>query len=870
MLSVLLRRAAPLLFAAIIGQAASADTLPPYQTLAERQVCNAGQILSEPGGAVLRQEASGTKVSITDLVSGKDGRLYYRLAGADRAFVATGDAPHFCGFVGERQAELRRFRALPNACHLIAASRKTLDEVNSFAAQNPDFLTGMAVFRAENGWLAISLGQVTLAAAPSILANSENIPADAYCSDGAGYVAMMDLQNGQFVEPDGTSLRGACLGGNASACRDEAGAIAGRPELADGDYADLWRLRLIGCGAGDVLACDAALNVPTRIAAHPLVTTWPAGAGQFSSPKIELARIGCDAGLLTSCQILADSELVSISGDPGKYLSALQALAAGCVASQDQYACRDMFRLLQKLEKAMSTPASADLLFHLAGLRAPSCRVPTTQTDESCLDLTLTYEALLSRPDITPDQASVALSYLQSRCNGNDPDACAIASRQAGHLDDAARDRAAAQAVAACQGISGNATCAKLDQHLGTALPETMRRRLAAFDELAAACRAGNTPEAANSCSEVLVYFAREISATKMAPVEATLQAACTPEIQSGCNMLAFFYGPSDMTGEDLFFQGRNQPEKRLAALRTGCHPGVMGLASCNQMGEMLAEAGDQTGAQASYRMACDTIRDDQGRSWDVKGDGGCFNAGLHALRKLNDRATAKADFDYVCKSPHDSNRPYACKHLALMTPDNEPVARMRLLEQGCYPEGEFMGDGEACLYLGRMLLDQRDALVWQDGARFPEINPDAVSDDQGLILTANTASQAFSSGCLNRWDAACAANEALLKDWVAGTYPQEAATCQIRDAAGVLQSEKSCRMIAYVVPERVEYEAGNMHPERMFLWPDGDRTVVRDSHPALLNGRPSAFYVSDDGLSTCQRNPETGNSFCIPGTPEE
>lgn len=384
-----------------MGQAASADTLSPYQTLAERQLCSPGQILSEPGGTVLRQEGSGTKVSITDLVSGKDGQLYYRLVGADPVFVATGDARHFCGFVGERQAELRRLRALPNACHLIAASRKTLDEVNRFVAQNRDFLTGMAVFRANNGWLAISLGQVTLAAAPSILAHSKNIPADAYCSDGAGYIAMMDLQKGQFVEPDGTSLRGACLGGNASACRDEAGAIAERSELTDGDYVDLWRLRLIGCGAGDVLACDAALGVPTRIAAHPLVTAWPAGAEQFSSPKIEMARIGCDAGLLTSCQILADSELVSISGDPGKYLSALQASVAGCAASQDQYACRDMFRLLQKREKAMGAPASADLLFHLAGLRAPSCRVPTSETNESCPDLTLTYEALLNHP-VTP------------------------------------------------------------------------------------------------------------------------------------------------------------------------------------------------------------------------------------------------------------------------------------------------------------------------------------------------------------------------------------------------------------------------------------------------------------------------------------
>ncbi len=870
MLSAILRRAAPVVMAATFSLAAHAQTPDPYQTLAERQVCGAGQILSAPGGAVLRQEAPGTLIHISDLVPAPDGALFYRLAGTDPAFIATGDAPHFCGFAARQQNPAARFHALPNACHLIAASRRTLEEVNDFAAEHGDFRPNMAVFQAENGWFAISFGQVSLAAAPALLAGSERIPADAYCSNGAGYVAMMDQQDGRFAAPGGTSLRQACLGGNASACKGQAEAIAAGSDLRDDEYADLWRFRLAGCMAGDATACTTATDVPIHIASCPILTAWPEGADRFSSLTLEMARIGCDAGLVDGCQALASSELVSTSGDQGTYLSALQALAAGCAASQDQYACRGMFRLLRYREKAMGAPASAELLFHLAALRAPSCRVPGPETNESCPDLTLTYETLLAHPDLTPEQAGAAITYLQGRCDGGDPDACVIASRQTDHLDGPARDRAATQAVAACQGVSGSVTCDQLDQQLGAALPETARRRQVAFDDLAAACRADNTPDAANACTETLIYFARMISATEIAPLESALQSACTADINSGCETLAFVYGPSMMSGEDLSFQGVNQPEKRLAALRTGCRPGALGLANCNLLGEALADAGDQTAAQASYRTACDTIRADQGLTPQISSNGGCFNAGLHALRKLNDRATAQADFTYVCASPEDNNRPYACKHLALMTPDDDIAARMQLLEQGCYPDNLSTGDGEACLLLGRLFLEQRHTLDWSYGARFPHIDPTVSVSNDGLMQTAGTASQAFAIGCLYRWDAACAANEALLNDWIAGTYPRIATTCQIRDAAGAISSEKPCQMIRYVVPERVEYEAGNMHPERMFLWPDGDRTVLRDSHPNLLNGRIAEYFVTEDGQFICRRNPETGNSFCIPDTEEE
>lgn len=863
-MSGLLRRAVPVMLAAAMALPALAQDIAPYQPLTQRQTCGTGQMLDAPGGAAVAPlPAPGTRITITDLTHGPDGVLYYQLDQA--GYVATRNAPHFCGFTDRAGRGAPHLSATPNSCHLIAASRQTLDQVNAFAADYAIFQPTMAVYRSQNGWYGISVGQVSLAAAAPILANAKILPKDAYCSDGAGYVAVMDQINGRFAEPDdGDGRRHACLTGDGAACAKYADTIGTADDMSEAELAEILRFALIGCMAGNVTSCHTASRVPARIADHVRLTLWPDGADTAPPQSLELHRIGCDAGLLESCRALADSELQAISGDPARYMTALQSAAAGCEASQDQYLCRDMLRILAKRDRAMGQPASADDLFFFAALRADSCKVPTQDTNESCPDVTQTYAALLDHPRITPEQAGATLDYLRSRCGGGDPDACAIASTQADWLDQAERDRAAAQAIAACRGTSGNPTCDRLDGELGAALPQTQRLQQIEFDKLAHDCKAANTAEAAGACASALSYFARVISVTQTAPLEAALQAACTTEVQTGCETLAFVYGHSTLTGEKLEFHGTDQPEKRLAALRMGCRPGELGLRNCNMLGEVLQDAGDQTGAQASFRTACNTVRSAV-HTDRLLTDGSCFNAGLHALNRLNDRAVARADFHDVCDNIQNENSPYACKHLALMAmaddaPGTDPSVLLDLLDRACYPHGDFRGDGEGCLYMGRFLLDHHGQLVPQpyDGDPTPD------TDEARRIAMARAASHAFSKGCLSKWQPSCAANERLIRDWIAGAYPVQMATCQIRGADGQLRSEKPCRMIRYHVPQITDDEARYIHDETVYIWPDGDQTLVRDGDPqALLNGRPADIYPSQGGDGRCQRNPESGNEFC-------
>ena len=872
MLSGLLRAALPLIFAASLAAPAPAQNIPPYQPRSERQICGAGQILDAPGGKPLRTEPPGTVVAINDLLFGPDGVLYYKLdQTSPDAYVATKNAPHFCGFADRQKPDAPRFLALPNSCHLIAASRKTLDEVNAFAAEYPAFLPSMSVYRADNGWFAVSFGQISLAAAPTVLVNARNIPDDAYCSDGANYTAVMDLQDGRFMEPgtapDGAWLRNACLTGDTKSCGPYASMIAPSGDRSDADRAEILRFRGIGCMAGDAEDCQMATVAEYKAVDHALLTAWPQGETEFPSQIIELFRIGCDAGLFKTCHYLAGPELTQISGDHARYITGLQAAAQGCEASQNQYLCRDMLRLLAKREKALGQPASADDLFFFAGLRAASCKVPTAETNESCPEVTQTYAALLDHADATPEQAALALDYLRSRCEGRDPDACMISSKQSDRLTEAERDRAAALAVAACAGVTGSVTCDRLDRVLGAELPQTAQLQQDEFQKLATACQAGNTPEATDACGSALSYYARMISATEMAPLEAALRAACTPDLYAGCNDLAFYYSKSTLTGENLVFHGIDQADKHLAALRTGCRPGALGLSNCNDLGEALAKAGDQPGAQASYRMACNTIRDDHGNSAALRANGSCFSAGLHALHKLNDLATARADFQYSCDNTDDSNSPYACKHLALMTmldatPD--PELALDLLYQACYPRGDFIGDGEGCLYLGRLLLEHRGRLSWRGSDRYSPFVSTSSVDDPTLILTAQDASRAFSNGCLSSWQASCEANDKLVADWIAGAYPYKSATCQIWGADGKLRSEQTCQVIPYFVPKHVDADSRYIYDAFVYIWPDGDRTLVREDSPqAMLNDKPADFYWSGDGRFLCQSNPDTGNKFC-------
>lgn len=876
MFSALFRFAFSLQLILGIALPAAAQEIPPYQFDSQRQVCGAAPILDAPGGNIIGAAVPGSIVKIDRFGFSPDGTKYYHLTGtAPEGYIATESAPHFCGFAERTQSGAAHFRAIPNNCHLIAASRRTLDEVNSFAAEYAAFLPTMSVYRADNGWYAIALGQISVAAAPSVLANSRIIPGDSYCSDGAGYAAIMDLKDGKFRDPEAAAsdgrLRQACATGDRSACRSLANIIAANPKRTETDEAEVARLLLPGCMAGNADDCEKATIVPTEIRDHAMITAWP-GSSEYKTVQLaDLYRIGCDAGRAVSCRNIVAYVLDQRLTHPGRYTNGIHAGIVGC-AAQNRIACKMLYRLFDRWTKVMGEPPGPNELFYMADLRAETCKSSADFKDSSCEPVSRIYAALLERDDATPDQQGTATSYLRARCDIGDVDTCKLFSGLAGNIGETDRRWAAARAIAACEAAEDNEACERLDDLLDTELPESAQLIQDKFRRYSDDCRAGNTIEAEEACSTALLYYAEKISATEIAPLEAVLHEACTPELYSGCDTLAFVYSTYGISGS-VTFKATNQPEKRLAVLRTGCRPGKLGLNNCSDLGEVLAEWGEHQEAQASYRIACNTIRQDNGSDPVISADGSCFEAGLHALRKLDDRDSARADFDFVCRSSGDLNRPYACKHLALMKIEDGGKADdfsgvLHLLEQACYPRGNLRGDGEGCLYYGQILLEFRNRLHWGPE---PDVDDTEPVDDTDLIRTASTASYIFSEGCLSHWQAACEARETLVANWIAGAYPHDRTTCQIRDAEGRITSDKTCSMVSYAVPVDGPADDDSILGEHLYIWPDGDRTLVTDGDGSpTLNGSPAGFYTSAEDGMLCQQNSETGNSFCTLPRSEE
>lgn len=850
---------------------ALSQTVQPYQSIHTRQLCKAAAILDEPAGVEIATGPAGSAVLIRDLRFGKDGALYYGIdqPAPDGGYIAVADAPNFCGFDERRQSGAARFRATPNSCHLIAASRKTLDEVNAFAAEHADFLPSMSVYRSENGWYAISLGQISLAAAPALLEGARNIPADSYCSDGAIYVAVMDLQDERFVEPGSAgsqdALRLECLTGDGSACGEYSDAIYPESDYVEEDFFNRVRYGLLGCMAGDPLSCERAAQQSGRILNHALVTGLPQSADLFLSQGSDLRRIGCDAGLAEACGRLSGIELARNQGNAAAYLSVLQGEIAACM-QQDQYECRDMLALMDERKKLTGKAAADDDLFHAARIWTAFCSHFPDDLDASCRPVYRVYARLLAKPDLLPERAAEMREFLRTGCASRNPEACALYSRLPAAGEQVDREWAAAQASSSCLTLQHVDTiCTDLDKTLGPDLAETERLQTAEFDRLAQACEAANTLEGEAACGEALSYYARVISNTELAPVEQLLQRTCRPGHFTGCDSLAFFYSPYTMTGEGLRFQGTHQPDKRLAALRTGCQPGVLGLSNCKDLGEMLAERGDHAAAQESYRMACATSRQSDGATSDL---GACFSAGLHALTKLHDPAAARPDFEAVCADNADSNQPYACKHLALLemerTDAKPDLSRtLDLLEQACFPRGDFKGDGEGCLHYGRTLVENRARLRHEpETGRAVVYAEPPPADEETTVWITHSAARAFVTGCRSRWQAACEANDRFVADWIAAGHPADPSPCQIRGGDGGITSQQTCALIAYARVEPVGEVSDAMIWESVYIWPDGDRTLVKDDGTHLwLNGRSAEAY--DGGGLRCLRNPESKRSFC-------
>ncbi len=125
---------------ALMPLQALAQEAPPWQPDNRREVCAAAEVVAAPGGAGIDRLGPGASVTRTDLRFGPDGALYVQIAREGPAgFVPASALARSCDYRGRKTAAPRVFAAPPNTCHLIAASRQSLDEVNAFTAGYSDF-----------------------------------------------------------------------------------------------------------------------------------------------------------------------------------------------------------------------------------------------------------------------------------------------------------------------------------------------------------------------------------------------------------------------------------------------------------------------------------------------------------------------------------------------------------------------------------------------------------------------------------------------------------------------------------------------------------------------------------------------------------
>lgn len=876
-----------LIFWASLTSAAAQTSSSSHQPIDVRQICGVGDILDAPAGQVVSQLPEGTPISVTDFGFGPDGRSYYQidLSEAGAGYVATENAPHFCGYANRRLPGAARFVAPPNTCHLIAASRSSIDEVNAFAFEYPDFVPSMSVYLSDNGGYAISLGMVSLLAVDGILDNATNIPGDTYCADGQNYVSVLDMQVDRFSEippqEPGTNLTGmaraaqaagnttgmrrACLLGDGPSCVSYADAVRSKDNMSVAERFEIQRFWMLGCMSGEAAACANSIRLGTRYRDHALVVAWPEGNDLDRDILRELLRTGCDAGVTDGCSKLAGREMSRNTYTPPEYLNALQAKTAACTL-QDNYACRDMFRLLESRERAMEQPASIDDQYYSAHIWGAICNpTPGQVAENTCAAAYQAYAAFLEASTANTDRETVAIHFLQTGCEVWNASACFYYSTLAERVSVSDRNQAASRAITSCQEHDIIApVCSNIDTVLAQDLPASQSLHHQEFDRLALTCQTEDNLDGTSACSQAMRYYVKHISDTDTAELEAMLQGACTDAHIAGCNSLAFVYSTSMMTGQDLSFEGLNQPERRLAALTTGCRLGALGLPNCDSLGELQIARGEHAAAQKSYGVACTTVMANNDATRFAQGRGACFSRGLHALRQFRDYDTARADFEFVCANEDQTNGPYACKHLALMAlnglgGEEDLTAAFDLFRQGCFASAGRRGDGEACLYYGNLLVENRDRAEYDQHWNLADVS--VKPDDAQLAQLAIHINWAYTEGCLSRWTAACEANEAFITHRLNGSFPFLLAECQIRNVDGQTVSNQHCERLTFFEVAHSEDGSRERVIGNIYIWPDGDRTTTVDDR--YLNGVETNGAYWQDGME-CMDNPETGNSFCV------
>ncbi|TDK23738.1 sel1 repeat family protein [Luteimonas aestuarii] len=388
----------------------------------------------------------------------------------------------------------------------------------------------------------------------------------------------------------------------------------------------------------------------------------------------------------------------------------------------------------------------------------------------------------------------------------------------------------------------------------------------AKYAEYAQACRTEPGTDGSNPCSHALWYYGGRISLEDLEEPLELLWENCRPEGRiAGCSTLHSFYAGN----ERLFADGTRrtwprQPDLALKAAQTGCRATLEGVGNCGSLGLHHEAAGDFAAAGRAYAMGCEAGM--RARTGEYYGQGRvCYWAAKNARDNLQDHANARRWFDYVCEAERD---PFACKFLGLMYAQGEggeadPVSALGLYARACNMVDDIRtGDGQSCFLLGQSLVTLRDKVVPQGaGYRYRAATtgdpaPEARPRDNLVV-----ASRAFLRACMDGRTEGCKAHAELLGAWSTGGHPRTPLRCRLMDAAGQMAPESVCQRFDFYLSSPAGTD--DQSPASVFVWPDGDRTIlVGDDMAPTLNGAAAEWSVS--GHWECARSAVTGRSFCL------
>lgn len=805
-----------LLLLALFIQPSGAAAQDRYQSLQTRQICADTPVLAAVDGDVQWHLPQGSKVWISDFAYGANAQGYFKASyqvgtqgERSTGYVRADEVKHFCDYDARREPSAHRFRAPPNTCHLIGASRRSVEEVNAFVTEHSAFFPTMMVFQSRNGWYAVSLGLIATNAMSRIKSRSLSIPEDAYCSDGAAYVGVLAKEANSFRSlnlPNFPTVEdrleaAAALMRNARASDDDAGYKRAcdmgdtfacgyyASSLKDGPTAELTSelshiiqrnfYDLLGCMRGDPVTCNNAFITKGESYVGRTLGTAVEWDGDRFWPDLtlELAKVGCDADVKPSCFHLGYKIWDNKRIDTAKWPTAVHALAESCQPGQ-QWRCRNFRELIEWKDTYMD--------------------IPLSQLDRSAIAKKLAW---IARAD-----------------------------------DD-----------------SAPSTAPSSD-----------------YDTHAMECSAKDGKEGMQACDRAYREYVSHVSADQIDPLVSLLEKNCTPQRPVGCEKLAFLYGDATLSGaEGIIFQGTDQREKRLSALRRGCDATLNRDNTCNALADVLEQNGETQEAGTIHRRGCNHVMRLNADEVGYLQAADCYDAGKFALYKTKNYNEAFPYLRFICEFDDYGTSPYACKHLGRMYENGlgvpADVGQAALYyRNACFHPRVDGTDGEGCLLFGETMINHREALSdIQHDAIMPMMSQDMQQVD--LMLFATEMSRAFQRGCNDAIPMACKANSKLFEARVAGDYGFTRKSCIVRAEGGDIASRKTCKAFTHHAnPPKHSDLSGHPFVDNVFVWPDGDRTIISQmAGQYALNGKAVKTQFIDELGNACLTNPDTGRSFC-------